>query len=94
MHWFDVIPKDPTHPRTLAALLALQSVPALLRVKSNVKHFNLQERDLVGVVDEDVEAVVERAVEFQKNMWAPEIRLLHSDCVVHSRELVSYLLYE
>eukprot|EP00889_Picochlorum_renovo_P002514 jgi/Picre1/29544/NNA_004930.t1 len=94
MHWFDVIPKDPTHPRTLAALLALQSVPALLRVKNNVKHFNLQERDLVGVVDEDVEAVVERAVEFQKNMWAPEIRLLHSDCVVHSRELVSYLLYE
>lgn len=94
MHWFDVIPREPTNPRTLAALLALQSVPALLRVKNNVRHFDLQERDLVGVVDEDVEAVVKRATEFQKNIWVAEIRLLHSDCVVHSRQLVSHLLYE
>lgn len=93
LHWFDVIPQDATNPRTLAAMLALQSVPARLRVKSNVRYFDLQEGDLVGVVDEDVERVVERAREFQ-NSCAAEIRLLHNDCVVHSRKLASYLLYE
>lgn len=91
VYWFDVVPENATDPRTVLAMLAMQSVPAVPRIKSNVKFPHAM--DLVGVVDEDVERVVERAREFQES-WGAEIRLLHSDCIVHSRMLISHLMYE